>query len=355
MNKSILIAVGIAAAAALWIASGAVATDDEAPKTGPSPAEGSHVEVKVEVLTARPMQRELTIQGRTAPVRDVVLKAEIEGQVEAVLAEKGAAVAQGAPLVRLDMRDRAARRAEADALVAQRLLQFQQSSQLASRDFASRSKVAEARAGLESARATLETVREAIANTTIIAPFAGVFDENLVEVGGFVKIGEGVARLVQLDPVNVIAEVSEREIGTVNVGRAANITLIDGRTKQGAVTWVSRTADATTRTYRVEISVPNADGSVVGGMTAEVRLPLATINAHLVSPAILTLSDKGEVGVKTLDDQNRVAFVPVDIVSDGPDGVWLGGLPDQVRLITAGQDYVVDGQTVATTTAEGAR
>lgn len=358
MSKSILAAAMIALAAILWIGSSVVfparKPADEAPQSAGTQAGQATVKVKVEALTARSMQRNLVIQGRTVPFRDVTLKAEIDAQVLDVVPAKGERVAEGEPLIRLDMRDRLARRSEAEALVAQRLLQFRQAEQLASREFASRSKLAEARAVLESARAALESAREGVSNTTIVAPFAGVFDENLVETGSFVKNGEAVARLIQLDPMKVIAEVSERDVAVVSTGRPAVVQLVDGQKLGAAVTWISRAADPQTRTYRVELSVPNPAGQIPGGMTAEVQLGLDTVEAHLVSPAVLTLSDKGEIGVKTVDNGNLVQFHPVQIASDGPDGVWLTGLPAQVRLITVGQDYVVVGQSVQATPAEPA-
>ena len=68
--------------------------------------------------------------------------------------------------------------------------------------------------------------------------------------------------------------------------------------------------------------------------------------AHRVSPAILTLTDDGMIGVKTLGPDNRVRFHPIQIIGDGADGVWLSGLPNRITLITVGQEFVAEGQTV---------
>src|SRR5699024_4893068 len=107
-----------------------------------------------------------------------------------------------------------------------------------------------------------------------------------------------------------------------------------------------RTADPDTRTFRVEVAIPNPDSSLMAGMTAELRLPLRKVQAHLISPAILVLSDEGPVGVRTVNDQGVVEFHAVDILEQRPEGVWDDGLPDEVRLITVGQEYVQDGQEV---------
>src|SRR3546814_20669342 len=81
-------------------------------------------------------------------------------------------------------------------------------------------------------------------------------------------------------------------------------------------------------------------------MTAEIALPLSATQAHRVSPAVLTLSDKGEIGVKAVDADNRVVFHPVKIVDTDGEGTWVTGLPEQVTLITVGTEYVGPGDSV---------
>jgi len=80
----------------------------------------------------------------------------------------------------------------------------------------------------------------------------------------------------------------------------------------------------------------------------ELRLPAESLMAHLVSPAVLTLDDAGVIGVKAVDGENRVRFYPVKIIADTSQGMWLGGLPEKVTLITVGQEYVLPGQPVRT-------
>jgi multidrug efflux system membrane fusion protein len=50
--------------------------------------------------------------------------------------------------------------------------------------------------------------------------------------------------------------------------------------------------------------------------------------------------------VRIVDQNKRVRFVPVKIIGDGPDGVWITGLPKQATIITVGQDYVSEGELV---------
>ncbi len=68
--------------------------------------------------------------------------------------------------------------------------------------------------------------------------------------------------------------------------------------------------------------------------------------AHRVSPALLTLGPKGEIGLKLVDEFNRVEFFPVELAVSRLDGVWVTGLPETARIITVGQGYVAPGQVV---------
>src|SRR5262249_19780329 len=183
-------------------------------------------------------------------------------------------------------------------------------------------------------------------NTAIHAPFAGVGEERRVEIGDFTDMGDKIARIVDLDPVLVVAQVSERDVDKIRVGMPGSARLVTGETVNGKVRFVGSAADAKTRTFRVELEVPNPPRAIVQGVSAELHLPVADLPAHRVSPAILTLAENGDVGVKTIGPGNTVEFHAVTIVATGADGVWLAGLPPTVTFITVGQDFVTAGQKV---------
>lgn len=122
--------------------------------------------------------------------------------------------------------------------------------------------------------------------------------------------------------------------------------MFNGPELQGTVTYVSPVADAVTRTFTVEVEIPNPDLTLREGQTVELRLPLRRVMAHEISPALMTLDDEGRLGVKTVDENNIVRFHPVNMVSATPEAVWLTGLPETVRIITVGQEYVAAGEVV---------
>lgn len=359
MRSSYVIAGLIGLAAIGWIGSGLIVPHEKAPQEHAADARqaaraAEAPRVRVRDMTARETITPLVVHGHTEASRRVVVRAETAGKVAEVPLDKGAVVEAGAVLARLDMANRRERLEQARALVAQRELEFNAASSLAQRDFTSRTRLAEARAEMEEARADLAAIRKEIEDTTIRAPFAAVLNARPVEVGDVLAVGGEVATLIDLDPVTVAAEVSERAVGRLAVGTPAQVRLIDGRTVDGQVAWISASATAGTRTYPIEVGIANPDQDIPEGMTAEVRLPLERTIAHLVSPAVLTLNDTGDLGVKLVDDQNVVRFAPVQVVRDDAEGIWLAGLPEQARVITVGQEYVAEGRTVVPVPEEAA-
>ena len=124
------------------------------------------------------------------------------------------------------------------------------------------------------------------------------------------------------------------------------MTLATGETLDGSLKFIASMADDATRTFRVEFRAPNPGLKIRAGVTAELKISVDAVPAHFVSPAVLTLNDEGKLGVKLVNNQNKVEFHPADIISDEPDGVWLGGLPQTIRVITVGQEYVREGDPV---------
>lgn len=349
IKPSYLVALLLALAAIGWILSGQFAGREPvaAPNgVGSAADEAPPPQVRVRILSAEPRTTEIVLRGRTEASRAVLLRAETRGSVAEILVEKGRPVAAGEPLLRLAENDRRARLRQAEALLAQRRIEYEAASRLAERGHRAETAVAEARAQLEEARAAVAAIELDIAHTAVRAPFDGLLEERPVELGDFVDVGDAVARIIDLDPVLVVGQVSERDVGRLQEGALGRARLVTGQEVEGIVRYVAAVADEATRTFRLELEVANPDLEIVQGVSAEIRLPVASLLAHRVSPAVLTLDDAGLLGVKTVNAAGIVEFVPVRIAADEADGVWIVGLPETVTLITVGQEFVIAGQRV---------
>lgn len=307
--------------------------------------------MRVTVARSRaiPTTRRITASARTEPDRSIELKAETEGQVISTGVGRGEFATRGSAIVELDMRDRQARLAEVDALIRQRELEYEAAQRLREQQFLSAAELAGANAALVSARATRERIELDIERTRIRAPFDAIVYDRLVEIGDYVGIGDPIAQLVDVEPLIVVANVNEREVGSLAVGSAGKARLLDGIEHDGTVRYLAPAADESTRSFRVELAIPNPDRDLPVGTSAELVIGAEQIMVHEVSAAVLALSlaDDGTIGVKTVDDSNRVHFVPVEIADATPAGaVLVTGLPLEARIITVGQGFVTEGQTV---------
>ena len=286
------------------------------------------------------------MNGNTAPARTVTLAAETDGRVIATGAERGRNVDSGAIIVRLDERDREARLEQARATVRQREVEFAAREKLKSSSYVSEAQLQEAVAALEAAKTELKRAELDLDYMTIRAPFDGALQERLVEIGDFVSRGDPVATFVDNRTIVVSANLSEFDAGYVAVGDDAEAKLATGETVRGTIRYVAPVADAATRTFEVELEVDNGAGRLRAGGTAELRIPAETVFAHRISPALLTLDDAGNVGLKIVDDSGKVDFVVADIARATNDGVWVAGLPSTATIITVGQGFVSTGSIV---------
>ncbi len=349
INRSFLLAGLFAALIVLWMASGMLlrgapmsAETDEVPQ-----ATERRFTVRVADLRAQPRQTSLRLRGRSEAVRIVDLRAETVGRVAALPAEEGAVLEAGTPVCQLDLRSRSARVDEAKAAVRRMELEYAAAKDLSGRGFRSETQTAAALASLEAAKADLAEREVDLANTTLRAPFAARLEIYEVDVGDLMREGDTCAILVDQDPVLIVVQVSEREVGSLRAGMEARAQLVSGEDLTGQIRLIGTRADPATRTFRVEIEVPNPDHLVIrDGVTAEVTVPLGTVPAHRLSASLLSLDTLGEIGVRIIEGDDTVKFAPVTIIENEGDGVWVTGLSDPVTVVTVGQDYVVDGQKV---------
>ncbi|WP_299549604.1 efflux RND transporter periplasmic adaptor subunit [uncultured Tateyamaria sp.] len=218
---------------------------------------------------------------------------------------------------------------------------------------AAKSGLQSADAAIESAAATIATAEKELERLDIRAPFSGLLESDTAELGTLLQPGSLCATVIQLDPIKLVAFAPETEVARVAVGATASARLAaGGQDVAGKVTFLSRSADETTRTFRVEIEVPNAELSIRDGQTAEIAISGAGEKAHLLPSSALTLNENGVLGLRTVDDVGLVAFNPVNVVRDTAQGIWLTGLADKVNVIVVGQEFVTAGVTVAPTFQE---
>jgi multidrug efflux system membrane fusion protein len=207
-----------------------------------------------------------------------------------------------------------------------------------------------ARSGIEAATASVASAEKEIERLTIKAPFAGLLESDTAELGSLLQPGALCANIIQLDPIKLVAYLPETEVNRVTLGSSAGARLAAGGDDLiGEVTFISRSADPATRTFRVDIEVPNPAQNIRDGQTAEIAIASEGVLAHLIPQSAMTLNDEGTLGVRLVDDAAVVSFAAVSVMRDTAKGIWVTGLPQTANVIVTGQEYVTAGVVVAPT------
>jgi len=306
--------------------------------------------VETRVFHAVRRRRLLKLRARTEADANVEIRAETAGRVVRIGGNKGRLAKKDEILCQLDMGTRKATLTGARAQLRQTRADYQAAKKLAHRGYSADLSVSAKLAAYEKAAAARERAELDLANTSIKAPFAGVVETQPAKVGDYLTVGAICARLVKLHPLLVIGDVSERDIGQLKLGQKGEARLVTGETVRGHIRFISPTAATATRTFRIELAVSNKNRAIRDGVTADISLSLPAVRGHFLSPGILTLNDAGEVGVRTVDKDSVVRFRAVEILDQTRKGVWVTGLPKETRIITVGQDFVIDGQKVEAVT-----
>lgn len=355
---SLLVAVALYAVIMERDALRAFAGGETAPEVAETTAiDTTNDQVPVAVVAMRSVAQRvesgIVLRGLTEAARKVEVRAETNGLVVSEPLRKGQFVAQGDILCELDSGTRNAQLTEARARLAEAEANNNVAVSLSEKGFASSTQAISRKAQLESAMAAVEQVEKELSRLQIAAPFSGLLESDTAELGALLQPGGHCATIIALNPIKLVGFAPETDIARLTLGALAGGRLVTGEEVQGSLTFLSRSADPKTRTYRVEVTVPNPDMSIRDGATAEILIALEGEDAHLLPQASLTLDDNGRLGVRVARD-NVARFVPVRIVRDTAEGVWVQGLPAEADVIIVGQEFVVDGRAIAVTMQEPA-
>ncbi|MGI9315084.1 MAG: efflux RND transporter periplasmic adaptor subunit [Luminiphilus sp.] len=356
MSKNFISASVIASLILVWLVSGLFVTPPERSEEAASPAIVADTtqaapsdrvsRVRVSRIDAEARNRSVTLRGRTEAKRIVEVTAEVAGQVVSRSVERGMQVSRGQLLCEIAIDDREVAVEEARAGLDKAQIEHAGSARLADQGLLSEVGIAASEARRQAAEAHLQRQILNLARTRITAPFDGVVEDLHLDEGDYAMPGDSCATLIDLDPMLVMAQVTEEQVEYLQLGTAVSGATRLGRPVQGDLSFIGNQSDAVTRTYAVEITVDNQDYSLRSGLTVSLQVSLGDIWAHRVPSSLLSLNEQSVMGVRLVDANNRVVFRAIEIVEEGPNGMWVTGLPSSASVITVGQEYVRVGTLV---------
>lgn len=320
--------------------------------------------VRTAVVAAKTLG--ITVQGvgSLKPVQTVQIKPEVSGKLKAVHFQEGSFVPKNELLFeiertklasRLASREAALKEARARLKNAQR--NYERFSRLRSQDVVSEEDYDRVQTELEAVSAEVsrltsevELARLELKDSSIYAPFSGFISEKLVDQGSFVSVGEPLAFMYAIDPLEISFFVPEKYVGQVQSGQKVllQVSAFSEETFQGQVHFVSPVVQETSRKFKVRALIDNPGHRLKPGSFASVQLVLAQRQDRPVIPETALVSTRQGYMVYVLDqDQNRVHSRQVQTGLREPGLVEINqGLRVGEIVVAAGHMALEDGSRV---------
>jgi len=321
------------------------------------------VPVEVQTVKRTTLTQTISTVGTVEAWHDVTVSAEGAGKVVEVRADEGDAVGRGDTIVRLDDELSALGVAQADAQVAMAMANHKKAKRdlkrneelFGTKDISesqiemARLAVETAEAGLKSAEVALKMARRQLADTKVKSPIRGKVAERHVDIGEMVSPGMPVATVVDLSRIRVEVTVSEEEIAQIAEGQRAYLTVdaYPDERFEGTVSMVGLKADRQTRSFPVDIEVPDNRGEKLkSGMIARTEIEIKTYSDVLLILQDAIVERMGEKIVYVVEN-DRAARRPLILGRRSDERIVVeGGLVEGDRLVVAGQERLSAGKQV---------
>lgn len=205
--------------------------------------------------------------------------------------------------------------------------------------------VSQTTARLEAAKSNLAVLRARLDDSTIVAPTSGRLETIHVDVGERLGRDQPAATILGMDNLSVVVAVPQTTISRISLGDKVEVEIAGAGKRMGTVVRISSKSVTSTRTFGVEIAVPNEDGGLRAGVTVEAVIDIGEVRAFAMSPAHLSVAGDGSLTAK-ISDNGVVRIVPVEMVRSGVERVYVSGLQDGMILLTVGQAFFESGDAV---------
>ena len=307
--------------------------------------------VKVQIVTAQDLEERFSLPGSLHAWEDLTLAAEIAGPVDWVGPEEGEVLTSGQKIMTIDSVSQKANleRNRVDADIKEKAMQRLQ--RLVAENLVSQQEYDNSLTAYEAARQNLKLASIALQKSIIKAPVAGVLDDRMVERGEYVKAGDPVALVVQVDRLKVLIYVPEKDVRYFHPGEEVSVVQAQIDTgeeihRSGKLVHLAYKADPLTRTYLAKVEVDNQDRQLRPGMIVRIDALRRELKGAIAIPlyAVVDLDGRKVVYVEA-EGQAQLRPVKIDRVI-GDQAVILEGLSLDEKLIVKGHQLLADGASV---------
>lgn len=335
----------IAAAAALIVAGGC-GGEDQAGRGFSLPP----TPVEIAEVTPRTVTDRFEAVGTIEAGEAITVAAEIDGTVETIPFDEGGFVRRGAVIARIDDDQLAAELARAEALRDQSQAAYDRIRQVVDLGAGAPQDLDDAAASLKVAEANVALAKTRLSKTVITAPFSGLVGARRISPGTFLRAGQGITDLAQIDELRVNFSVPERYLSQLRRGSEVTVstTAFPDYELAGIINVVEPILDSSTRSARVVARVRNPDRKFRPGMSANIAAVLSERAAAITVPSEAVFIDGAQPYVYVVAPDSTVSRRALTLGTRLPDVVEVtGGLTAGERIVRAGHQKLFDGAKVA--------
>ncbi len=308
-------------------------------------AERKPKNVKVRILQTATVEDDLKLMGTFEPWLDIVLSAINMGVIGWQGIEEGDFVESDRELIRIDTAELLVSLAQMKARHKLATSELNRVRSMEKEGISSPQAHDRAMTDYEIANVNLRSAELKIADGLIQSKISGVVDTLHLEEGEYVKVGDPLIRLVQVDRLKLVVGIPERDVIYFSKGDTVSVTLDPYPDERftGTIYLIAATAEISTHTFPTEIELDNAAGKLKPGMMAEARLVRRVFPNSIMIPIFSMMTT--DIGKHVfIDDNGEARHTKIDTGFLLGNKVYVrGGLESGDRLIVLGQRDLVDG------------
>jgi membrane fusion protein (multidrug efflux system) len=314
--------------------------EEKAERSAPPP-----VKVEVTPVKEETLERVLQAVGTLSSPQDTVIAPQIAGKIVFLNIEQGKVAKEGEVLARLDdsLQKAAVAAARADLENARQI--YEKDKKVAGTGAVSEKQIQTDESAVKQAEAQLEQAEANLRYTVIHAPFTGLLGMRQVSLGAYLKEGDAVVSLRQIDPLHMDFEIPQQDVAAIKVGQEVHFTLSGlNSTFRGKVTAVDPALASASRSVHVQATVPNPRRLLKPGMFALVELVVGSTPGALFIPMQSVVSEGmiTHAWIVGPDETAELKKVELGVYQDN----WvqvLSGLTKSDRVVTAGVQKLYPG------------
>lgn len=313
--------------------------------------------VEAASVTRRTVTDEFTAVGTLDANKSIQVVAEIDGKVMDMPFVEGSYVQEGAIIAQLDDVQLKAERDRANALLDQGKITYDRVLGLVGQNLAAKQEQDNAAAAYKVAEANLAVAQARLDKTKILAPFSGFVGARRVSVGQFLRSGDAITDLAQLDDLKALFAAPERYLSQLKKGSVVTVTspAFPDVKLSGEINVVDPVVDPSTRAVRIVAHLPNRDRLLRPGMSANVSVVLSQREASLVIPSEAVFAEGNQMYVFAIGSDGVVAKTAVALgTRTAGDVEVLNGLSEGQQIVKAGHQKLFPGAKVMVAGQPGA-